>query len=267
MRLARGGEVTESVGDQAEDAFFRPLVEGDVLSASPRQRLTVRIAAALSLAGLGKAAWLIARSGQGVAASAAWTTLFLVLALEFADFGSGVYHWAMDNYGNAETPIFGPQIEAFQGHHEKPWTITHRDFSNNCERTCLATLPFILAFDLLPCSPYLLVFGVVASGFIAVSQELHKWSHTMRSQCHPLVNRLQDLGLFVARRTHLSHHRVPFGDNYCIVSGHMNPVLDGLGFFRALERVVERLSGVRPRCATGQRFDYLLGRDGRAGRT
>ena len=32
----------------------------------------------------------------------------------FADFGSGVYHWSMDNYGNSATPVFGKQIEAFQ---------------------------------------------------------------------------------------------------------------------------------------------------------
>jgi ubiquitin-conjugating enzyme E2 variant len=37
-----------------------------------------------------------------------------LVGYEFADFGSGVYHWAMDNYGNKNTPIFGTQIEAFQ---------------------------------------------------------------------------------------------------------------------------------------------------------
>jgi len=53
----------------------------------------------------------------------------LAAGYEFADFGSGVYHWAMDNYGNSRTPIWGKQIEAFQGHHERPWTITHRQVS------------------------------------------------------------------------------------------------------------------------------------------
>jgi hypothetical protein len=43
---------------------------------------------------------------------------------EFADLGSGVYHWSMDNYGSKDTPIFGTQIEAFQGHHELPVEFT-----------------------------------------------------------------------------------------------------------------------------------------------
>lgn len=31
-----------------------------------------------------------------------------------ADLGSGFYHWAIDNYGDASTPFFGSQIDAFQ---------------------------------------------------------------------------------------------------------------------------------------------------------
>jgi palmitoyl-[glycerolipid] 3-(E)-desaturase len=31
-----------------------------------------------------------------------------------ADLGTGFYHWGIDNYGDASTPFFGSQIEAFQ---------------------------------------------------------------------------------------------------------------------------------------------------------
>ena len=54
----------------------------------------------------------------------------------------------------------------------------------------------------------------------------HKWSHTLRSQCHPVVNWLQDRGILVHRSAHLRHHKPPFETNYCIVTGHMNPILD-----------------------------------------
>ncbi|CAD5324610.1 unnamed protein product [Arabidopsis thaliana] len=43
-----------------------------------------------------------------------------------ADLGSGVYHLAIDNYGDESTPVVGTQIEAFQGHHKWSWTITIR---------------------------------------------------------------------------------------------------------------------------------------------
>ena len=32
----------------------------------------------------------------------------------FADFGSGVFHWATDNYGSDKTPVLGGVIAAFQ---------------------------------------------------------------------------------------------------------------------------------------------------------
>ena len=48
-----------------------------------------------------------------------------------ADLGTGIYHFGVDNYGDANTPVFGRQIEAFQGHHRRPWTITEREFENN----------------------------------------------------------------------------------------------------------------------------------------
>jgi ubiquitin-conjugating enzyme E2 variant len=51
-----------------------------------------------------------------------------------ADFLTGVYHWGVDNYGSGKTPVVGSQIAAFQGHHQKPWTITEREFCNNVHK-------------------------------------------------------------------------------------------------------------------------------------
>ena len=60
-----------------------------------------------------------------LAASAAFAAYVL------SDLGTGVYHWGVDNYGDGKTPVFGRQIAAFQGHHQRPWTITQREFCNN----------------------------------------------------------------------------------------------------------------------------------------
>ena len=50
----------------------------------------------------------------------------------------------MDNYGDGNTPVVGSQIAAFQGHHQKPWTITEREFCNNVHKVCPALLAFTL---------------------------------------------------------------------------------------------------------------------------
>ncbi len=66
-----------------------------------------------------------------------WTSFWrqdLYIGLSTADFGTGVYHWSVDNYGSGATPIVGDQIAAFQGHHQRPWTITQRQFANNLHK-------------------------------------------------------------------------------------------------------------------------------------
>lgn len=231
-----------------------------MLQATPMQRGVVATTFICLAVGFTKVGWLLTRSGAPALEIIPWCATAVVLGLEFADFGTGVYHWSVDNYGSAQTPIVGPQIEAFQGHHEEPWTITCRDFCNNCFPTCIATMPFLLAFDALSFSPYWLLWGVIACAGISFCQEFHKWSHTLRSQSDPLINWLQDHGVLVARKAHLRHHKPPFETNYCIVTGHMNPVLDKSGFFRALEGLIANWTSVRPRCETGARFDYLLER-------
>ncbi len=55
----------------------------------------------------------------------------LLASYVLSDLGTGIYHWGVDNWGGPETPVFGKQIAAFQGHHQRPWTITEREFCNN----------------------------------------------------------------------------------------------------------------------------------------
>jgi hypothetical protein len=69
--------------------------------------------------------------GDGVLGGGFEAGLVALVALAcvvFSDFFSGLFHWSVDNYGDGRTPVFGGVIEAFQGHHSAPWTITYRPF-------------------------------------------------------------------------------------------------------------------------------------------
>jgi hypothetical protein len=59
-------------------------------------------------------------------------------------------HWSVDNYGSKDTPALGGVINAFQGHHKYPWTITKRQFANNIHTTCPATMCATVPLLLLP---------------------------------------------------------------------------------------------------------------------
>ncbi|GAV68635.1 Kua-UEV1_localn domain-containing protein [Cephalotus follicularis] len=164
-----------------------------------------------------------------------------------ADLGSGVYHWGIDNYGDPSTPIFGAQIEAFQGHHKWPWTITRRQFANNLHALARATTFVVLPIDLICNDAIVHAFVSVCSGCIMFSQQYHAWAHGTKSRLPPLVVALQDMGVLVSRSQHATHHRPPYNNNYCIVSGVWNEFLDKHRVFEALEMVLYFKLGVRPR--------------------
>ncbi|KAF8775086.1 hypothetical protein HU200_005138 [Digitaria exilis] len=175
----------------------------------------------------------------------------VVAAYSLADLATGIYHWLVDNYGDATSPFFGAQIAAFQGHHRYPSTITRREPCNNlhslARAAALALLPVdgALAVGDAPAAAH--AFAGAFAACVVLSQQFHAWAHEKRGRLPPGVEALQDAGVLVSRAQHAAHHRRPYDSNYCIVSGMWNGVLDRYKVFEALEMVVFFRTGVRPR--------------------
>ena len=110
-----------------------------------------------------------------------------------ADLGTGVYHWFVDNYGDGSTPVFGRQIEAFQGHHARPWTITERQFANNValifKPLAAPAALFLLASPFAPTAFSCWIASFM--WFVGMSQQFHAWSHMRRSELPEAVLWLQ----------------------------------------------------------------------------
>ena len=116
------------------------VLPGDTLDDAPHMTLAV---AASFLASL----WGVIHN----AAFVSKTTTLAAVATGFigAELFSGVFHWATDNYGSLETPVFGPACAAFQGHHGAPWTITHRSTFNNVHKIARMACPLTLVAGVL----------------------------------------------------------------------------------------------------------------------
>ncbi|CAO2200761.1 unnamed protein product [Urochloa humidicola] len=169
-------------------------------------------------------------------------------AYTLADLATGIYHWLIDNYGDASTPFLGSQIAAFQGHHRHPSTITHRDPCNNLHalsRAAALALPPAGAGAAHPAAAQ--AFAGAFAACVVLSQQFHAWAHEKRRRLPPGVEALQEAGVIVSRAQHAAHHRQPYNSNYCIVSGMWNGVLDRYKVFEVLEMVVYFRTGVRPR--------------------
>lgn len=227
------------------------VVDGDSLETQPYQVVLVAATLAVQLICLASAIshlfLLLSNGGDGnfaVMSTAVQTISVIFASWVLADFGSGLLHWSVDNYGNGQTPIMGGIIAAFQGHHAAPWTITERGFCNNVYKLTIpfGILPSVLAYYWLP--PSAAIFTISFCLFEILSQEFHKWSHMTKSEAPVLANVLQRCGLSVPRTQHVLHHIAPYEGNYCIVSGICNRVLDASGVFRRMEKIIYEWNGV-----------------------
>ncbi|KAG2501530.1 hypothetical protein HYH03_000037 [Edaphochlamys debaryana] len=220
--------------------------ENENLKATPEQKAWTWVSMAMMGTTFMNATQQIEGPGDVVAFGAA-----VFAAYVLADLGTGIYHWGVDNYGDGETPVFGRQIAAFQGHHQRPWTITQREFENNMHQVFgPASYPAMGLMVLSPTMP--LAWNAWASSFlwlVCMSQQFHAWSHMKKSELPAAVVWLQEAGILVSRKMHGAHHLPPFEANYAIVSGWTNPLLDRIGFYRRLEKIVLDWTGVAPRCS------------------
>ncbi|KAL7547074.1 hypothetical protein ACHAWF_010388 [Thalassiosira exigua] len=224
------------------------VVEGDSLETTPQQIGIVSATfAGHALFGANAIHTLLSQTDVNVELTAATSLATIIASWVAADFGSGVLHWSVDNYGNGRTPVMGNIIAAFQGHHSAPWTITHRGFCNNVWKLCIPFgLPTVAAITLMAGEehPMVSLFFAVFCAMEIMSQELHKWSHMTKKEVPGWVNRIQDLGISIDRVSHAQHHMAPYAGNYCIVSGLCNDALDKSGFFRWMEHKVYEINGV-----------------------
>lgn len=224
------------------------VVEGDSLETTPQQVgiVSATFAGHAFFSAIAINA-LLSQTDGNVEQTALTSIATIVASWIAADFGSGVFHWSVDNYGNGRTPIMGNIIAAFQGHHSAPWTITYRGFCNNVYKLCIPFgVPTVAAITYLAGEehPMVSLFFAVFCAIEIMSQELHKWSHMTKNEVPALVNVMQDLGISIGRVPHAKHHTSPYEGNYCIVSGLCNDALDRSGFFRRMEHVVYKINGV-----------------------
>lgn len=212
---------------------------------------------AWTLAGTAAILMSLLTTARLVAASGTIVTDSLAVAVaafagySVADLTTGVYHWFIDNYGDASTPVFGAQIVAFHDHHVHPATITLLEPCNNLHVVAGAVAVALPAVDAALLSSGAAAaahaFACTFAACVMLSVQFHAWAHERPSRLPRGVAALQAAGVLVSRAQHAGHHRPPYSSNYCTVSGMWNGALDRCRVFQAVEKVVYAATGVPPR--------------------
>jgi hypothetical protein len=158
--------------------------------------------------------------------------------LLLADAVSGLVHWAEDSFWNESTPVLGRWIV-------QPNVVHHRNGAAFVANSWLEsswdllgvgilTLLVAWALDCLTWHVWLFVLlGVNAN-------QIHKWNHMPRHRVPLAVRTLRVIGVLQSMKHHANHHRGAKNTHYCVITPFLNPLLDRLGFWRFLERMLLR---------------------------
>ncbi|KAH8900397.1 hypothetical protein GQ53DRAFT_127929 [Thozetella sp. PMI_491] len=218
--------------------------------------------AALELAGVAGFLGLVANTGKGAYISLSGCVspvlvgrmgIAVVLGILAADLGSGIVHWAADNWGSGTWPIVGPAfIQPFRHHHVDPRAITRHGFLELNGNNFIVSLPLAWVASAVLSSPNVNPDAALATAsfwlsfamFSALTNQFHSWSHMENPP--RLVQVLQSARILMSRKHHHVHHIRPHDRNYCITTGWLNGPLAAIRFFEAIEWAITVTTGAVP---------------------
>jgi plasmanylethanolamine desaturase len=159
------------------------------------------------------------------------------------DFLTGLFHFIIDQYLTAHTPIIGRLVvETNNVHHRHPREILKHSYLKLTYMSWLAGVFIILGLKSLGYFSWAFTAVIV---YGAHANVIHLWAHRTRRENGPLISFLQDSRLIQSRRHHGWHHRAPFDTHYCILTNFLNPVLSKIRFWEGLMFVLAK-GGLHP---------------------
>ncbi len=159
-----------------------------------------------------------------------------LLVVLCVDFLSGLVHWAEDTFWTEDTPLLGRWVVRPNVlHHADGAAFVHDSWLESSWDLALAAWLLLLACAAAGCLTW---HAWLFAALGANANQFHKWAHAPRREVPAPVRWLQRLRLLQPPSHHAAHHRGQRNTAYCVVTVLLDPVLDRLGFWRALEALL-----------------------------
>eukprot|EP00729_Bicosta_minor_P012344 gene12344-686_t len=158
---------------------------------------------------------------------------FWILLADYllVDLLSGFLHLILDNpfYSQDSTnplrEVIKPLSRGFQEHHKIPTFVSRVSAFEHCMPMALpCSIHFMVGQ--LHRHPYVTFHSASILFWLVIMQMAHRWAHAQRKARPWGISTLQDWGFLVHPSEHMKHHRSPYEEQFCIMSGVMNPFLN-----------------------------------------
>ena len=166
-----------------------------------------------------------------------WLLLIVAQAITgwlIADLVGGILHWMEDRVLTEQMPVLGRYVVGpNRRHHEHPMEFIGAGFVARNGTTWLAATAVSLVWIGLLGPSIVWAFATIGG---LLSSQVH-WLAHQPGRGGRVVRIAQEIGLLQSVAHHAGHHRPPSDRRYCVLTGWLNPVLDGVGLWAALERL------------------------------
>ena len=173
-----------------------------------------------------------------------WVSI-IIGAWFFADFITGIFHWAQDQYLSEERtkiPLLKKIAADNDLHHTSPATMGKRTLWENTTSSIWVSLP-VFAICWFVSAPIVIWLGIFFGIF---ANAIHSFNHKPRSRVPEWIKILQSAGIFQSQIHHSRHHylnrkkimKEDTTEKYCVMTDFLNSILDAIKFFPVLERML-----------------------------
>ena len=190
-----------------------------------------------------------------------YTTVWILTAVLAADFATGLVHWLEDTYLTPDTTTGIVPFDSYlrqvardnDRHHSDPRSMLEYNWLENIS----TSLP-----------PVAVISGMIETGlWVGWLSDAWWWGltiilggsgnvfHRFAHERGPVVVVwLQSAGVLQSREQHKRHHYTGQGlkmtkldplTDYCVITTLLNPVLDGMRWWRGLEWIIEKTTGIK----------------------
>jgi Lipid desaturase domain len=220
------------------------------LESKPFERRLMRVSVGANLAVITFCAAYLVLQYKPSGIAWPYTVVGVLVGYLIADFASGLVHWGMDTWFSEA--VFGRAIAIAREHHTHPQHILAYGFIEHATLGSAPSAVFIGLAVLItagcaisPLSYFFMIIWLITSTCLFFGTNFHNLGH-MRSRS-AFIRVAQKMHLVISPKHHWVHHCEGQIVRYCVINGWANYLCDRLRVWRALEWLVQMMTGAIPR--------------------